>query len=579
MAIPPLAGPRPIWVPAPPPASGAPAPITPPPTGWVRPPPLARRPPIHPKEIRPAEWTGLVYMAADNNLSAFGRRNLLQMEEVGSIPGRFNLLVLADVGPTPGQPQDWPVGTRLYYVERNEQGGQIQSRELYVEPRSALGQRLAAGRGHLDLGDPEVLRATVEYVQRNVPSERFFLNLWNHGNAWRGIAYDDGARNHLDLSGGDLERALGGLPIDLLGADACLTATVEVATLAERLGVKSLVGCPELEPAAGWSYGDLLRRFARAFEQSPSVSAHQLSFQLVRSYAAGENEVLSATHLERWGEAKLAIRTLSDQILEAGGLANNPTLLALYDQARRYGREQIDLGEFVLQIRRHFPEGPLTRAAGQVNMLLRGSTLSLAGRPDYNLASLSIHAPTSETLLGAGLDESYRRGLWQELGWARVLESRRAPPSDQPPPAWALPRPGGPPLPPGAPPTGPDDHRPALTRLSEGGPGPGHERYIWTEAPVIYSAMGPQLWIDAELPSGGWTTHVDFEVLGPRSLRAKLSVFREPGLHADRPHRLSVGVPLPIGSGAEGPFDIEVVGLGPAGPQVLRRLELLGPQY
>lgn len=578
MAIPPVTGPRP-WVPVPPPASIAPAPIGPPPSGWVPPSPRVQRPPIHPKEIRPAEWTGLVYMAADNNLSAHGRRNLLQMEEVGSIPGRFNLLVLADVGPTPGQPPDWPVGTRLYYVERSQQGGQIQSRELYVDPRSALGQQLAAGRGHLDLGDPQTLRAVVAYVQRNVPSERFFLNLWNHGNAWRGIAYDDGAGNHLDLSGGDLERALDGLPIDLLGADACLTATVEVATLAERLGVKSLVACPEVEPAAGWSYGDLLRRFTRVFEQFRSVTAYQLSSQLVRSYAAAENEVLSATHLERWGETKHAIRALSDQILAAGGLANNPTLLALYDQARRYGQDQIDLGEFALQILFRFPDGPLTRAAGAVNVLLRGSTLSLAGRPEYNLASLSIHAPPSETLFGAGVDERYRRGLWQELGWARVLESRRAPPSDQPLPEWAQPLPGGPPPHPGAPPSGPDDHRPALTRLGAHGPGPGHEQHTWAKAPTIYSAMGPQLWIEGELPSGGWTTHVGFEVLGPKSLRATLSVFREPGAHEVRPHRLSLGVPLPIGSGVEGPFDIEVVGRGQNGLQVFRHLELLGPQY
>lgn len=561
-------GPPPLAFVAPPPASG-----------WIGPPPALARPKIHPREIQPAEWTGLVYLAADNDLSGHGRTNLLQMEEVGSIPGRLNLLVLADVGPTPGQPADWPVGTRLYFVERGAGDHQVHSRELYVEPRSTLGQLLAQHRGRLDTGDPEVLRATIEYVQRNVPSRRFFLDLWNHGDAWRGVGYDAHSRNYLDLARGDLERALSGLSIDLLGADACLFATIEVAALAERLGVSSLVGSPELEPAAGWHYGDLLRRFTRIFAEHERVEAHQLSTQLVRSYAAGENQVLSATHLTHLPKLKAALRDLSARILEGGGLSGNPALLALYQEARRYGREQIDLGVWCGELARRFPEGPLVRAAVQLLMELRASTLSLAGQAEYNLSSLSIHAPSVATLRQEGLDEAYRLGAWQDLGWTAVLDSLRAPPSGVPVPAWATPHPGGPPPPSGAPPIGPDDHRPSLTRLSQLGPRAGDQLHTWPAPPAIYSTLGPQLWIEGELPGGGWSSQVNFEVLGPRRLRAQLSVFRAPGEHPPGPHRLSLGVPLPIGSGREGPYTIEVVGLSPHGPQPLRTVEWSGPGY
>src|SRR5688572_10886339 len=113
---------------------------------------------ISPSLIPRADWTFFTYVAADNDLAPFAAIDLQEMARIGSTPG-MNVLALVDA----------PGSTQLCYVEKGR------TRRIDVDAHSALGQMLA--RGNVNTGDPALLRAALEYVQREIPSSKFFLNL------------------------------------------------------------------------------------------------------------------------------------------------------------------------------------------------------------------------------------------------------------------------------------------------------------------------------------------------------------------------------------------------------------------
>lgn len=139
---------------------------------------------IDPKDIPAADWTCFVNLNADNSLESYGRTDLNEMETVGSLAGKMNVIALVDGGTQKGN--GWTTGTRLMWVTKDSSTGTISSKEITVDPNSDLGKLLAAGKGELDTGNPAVLHAAMDYVQRNIPSQHFMLDLWDHGNDWRG---------------------------------------------------------------------------------------------------------------------------------------------------------------------------------------------------------------------------------------------------------------------------------------------------------------------------------------------------------------------------------------------------------
>src|SRR5690606_11287226 len=94
---------------------------------------------------------------------------------------------------------------------------------------------LLAEPGELNMGDPEVLSSFISEGIKAYPNDHYALTLWNHGGGWRGIAWDDSS-GHDNLEIADVAEAVeAGLAdtdveqLDLIGIDACLMATYEVA--------------------------------------------------------------------------------------------------------------------------------------------------------------------------------------------------------------------------------------------------------------------------------------------------------------------------------------------------------------
>ena len=191
----------------------------------------------------PDSWTILTYEIADTNLEPFMMEDVEEMGRVSSGAG-FNLISLVDraEGYTEtsvlGIP-DW-VGAKVLEIER---GGATVLQDL----------------GDLNTGDPDVLAGFIKDGILNYPASNYALIISDHGASWPGVGGDESA-DHDSLTLAELDQAIGdGLAaagvdkLDLLGFDACLMATFEVAsTMAPH--ADRLVASQELEPGHGWDY-------------------------------------------------------------------------------------------------------------------------------------------------------------------------------------------------------------------------------------------------------------------------------------------------------------------------------------
>lgn len=254
-----------------------------------------------------ADWTWMVYMAGDNDLSSAGSADLAQMRRVGS-SSRLNTLVQFDTAGAKG--------TRRIRV-----GKSGKKEDVDTLPET-------------DSGDPKVLVDFVRWAREEYPAEHYALVLWNHGGGWepsemervarsvrspgfsvreapmraasklrrtffrpslerilaqsahqRAICSDDGSGHSLDTV--ELGKALAKIvkildqPIDLLGMDACLMSNLEVAFEAAPYA-RVLVASEETEPADGWPYDTVLAPLAA----DPSLTAASLGAQIVERYLA-----------------------------------------------------------------------------------------------------------------------------------------------------------------------------------------------------------------------------------------------------------------------------------------------------
>jgi hypothetical protein len=194
----------------------------------------------------PDSWTILTYEIADTNLEPFMMDDVEEMGRVSSGAG-FNMISLVDraAGYTDtavlGIP-DW-VGAKVLEIERG-------------------GATVLADLGDLNTGDPEVLANFIKDGIQNYPAAHYALIISDHGASWPGVGGDESA-DHDSLTLDELNQAIGqGLAdagvakLDLLGFDACLMATFEVAsTLAAH--ADRMIASQELEPGHGWDYTSL----------------------------------------------------------------------------------------------------------------------------------------------------------------------------------------------------------------------------------------------------------------------------------------------------------------------------------
>lgn len=184
-------------------------------------------------------WTWFVYLAADNNLESAAITDIEEMSETEN--ARY--LVLLDRSPGYSDADVAGLGDFEDAVLLDIQGGEIDVEQM----------------GEPNMGDPEVLADFIETGFEKAPDGHHGLVFWNHGAAWRGIAWDDSSDgDRLEMPemeqgiADGLERA-GVEGFELVGFDACLMATYEVARVLAPYAAY-LLASEELEPNGGWDW-------------------------------------------------------------------------------------------------------------------------------------------------------------------------------------------------------------------------------------------------------------------------------------------------------------------------------------
>ncbi|MFA5771828.1 MAG: clostripain-related cysteine peptidase [Thermoplasmata archaeon] len=228
-----------------------------------------------------AKWTFIVYLDSDNDLEEAGIHDINEMETVGSTDD-VNIIVLIDraIGydTTNG---DW-TDARVYRITKDDDAQTINSPVIEY-------------KGELNMGDPKTLINFTNWAIDKYPADKYILDVWDHGGAFSGVAWDDGDPNtaadddKLDLD--NVSFALDsiknhlGRNLDVFGFDACLMGAASVMySLYGYIDIAIAAG--PSEPGDGWPYEKLLPPLV----EKPSMTPAELAKDIVTTYVESYND-------------------------------------------------------------------------------------------------------------------------------------------------------------------------------------------------------------------------------------------------------------------------------------------------
>jgi len=216
-----------------------------------------------------ADWTWMVYMIANNNLSQAAWSDLNEMETVGT-SAKVN--VVAEVKFSPDY---------SYNVDQNYLDGSVYRMEIDkdADPNEVTSLQHSQTAGAINMSDPARIAEFVQYAASTHPAKHYALVLWNHGAGYKEAFVDgDTVLALKDVVSGIRDS---NVHLDLLGFDACLMGMHEVA-YAMRGVSNYLVASEEVEPGAGYPYDDVLSGLAA----KSTMDAPTLGTLIVDKYAA-----------------------------------------------------------------------------------------------------------------------------------------------------------------------------------------------------------------------------------------------------------------------------------------------------
>ena len=171
------------------------------------------------------------------------------------------------------------------------------------------------------MGDESSLKLFLDYLRDGyVNFDQRFLTFWDHGNSYIGFGNDtnfNGDALLLDEIERAFQRSQPG-SFDLIGFDACLMATVEVAKVIEP-HAKYMIASEELEPGHGWLWNAVIQLYAQ--ESSIAEAGKQMVDNFVQDVHQYEStgKTLSLLDLSQYDELVTAldpvVSTFGEQLL------------------------------------------------------------------------------------------------------------------------------------------------------------------------------------------------------------------------------------------------------------------------
>lgn len=360
-------------------------------------------------------WTVMVYMVGSNLESRFGNatRDIGEMASAGVDYSRSNVIVYAG-------------GTRRW------QGDLPSDRNSVLDlSRPEGGRVVASTAAKADMGSAGTLSEFVSYATENYPAEHYALVLWDHGSGplW-GFGADESYRNDTLLLS-EMRRAMDGTRfargtrLDLVGFDACLMGSAEVASLWGPYA-DYLVASEELEPGDGWDYSALsaLNGTDDPRELASSVvDAYGAYYRAAAGEASNPDVTLAAYDLSRVGDVADALGDLAGELdgrlgegayaelSQARGGARALGLSAAESRGEAY--DLVDLASLCDQLGEVAPEGAHALADAVASLVV-----SQASNVD-GLGGLSVYFPGDN-------QELYRASGEEVLGDVATSDAYRS---------------------------------------------------------------------------------------------------------------------------------------------------------
>ncbi|MBU5435527.1 clostripain-related cysteine peptidase [Pseudoflavonifractor sp. MSJ-37] len=219
------------------------------------------------------------------------------------------------------------------------------------------------------MGEADTLADFLSYAKENYPAEKTAVVFWDHGGgSVSGAAFDE-IYGYDALTLDEMRDAFTRVwdadeadpPLELVGFDTCLMATVDVAGTFADLS-RWLVASEETEPANGWYYS----QWVGALADDPSMDGQALGKIICDAYYAGceavgtqDGATLSLTDLSKVGDLLDAYEAFGAEALSAA--CEDPGFLSRMAraaaQSENYGgntKEQgytnmVDLGHLARQ--------------------------------------------------------------------------------------------------------------------------------------------------------------------------------------------------------------------------------------
>ncbi len=348
-------------------------------------------------DASPADWTFVVYMAADNNLGqyGYGTMNMQQMETVGSTP-QMNILVIYS-GQVPGD-------SHYYKVNHN-------SLDDLVDP------------GWLNMADPVTLENSVKWAFDNFPAKKYALVLWDHGEGWekkktKDCCEDDGPGGGALMTNDQLITALTWIQantavknIDLFGFDCCMMAMAEIDYYLRPFAAMN-VGSEETEGDEGWAYD----KFLGQLKASPTMTAAQLGTLIAQTYVEYPDATQSAADLTKLDALATAVDAFAVTLIAVGGNANASVLDALENTLAFFVTDYIDLYDFTVKIQAENLGQAVNDAATAVQTAVANAVIYHAHglSQDADEHGISIYFPNPVTD-----PPPYYLTSYADLSWAK----------------------------------------------------------------------------------------------------------------------------------------------------------------
>ena len=216
-----------------------------------------------------ADYTVLIYMVGSDLESEYylGTDDLDEMV-FGNPTDSINVIV--ESGGSFAEPDDYRL-IDFTTVKR------LQIKDYEINELYDLGEK--------NMGLPSTLSDFLVWGVQSYPAEKYVLVLWNHGSGINGYGNDDVSNDHLTLD--ELETALDSAQnihneiFDVIGFDACLMATIEVANVVKN-HAKFLVASEELEVGYGWKYDEIIS----SLNSNPQQTGDELGVVIADSFFA-----------------------------------------------------------------------------------------------------------------------------------------------------------------------------------------------------------------------------------------------------------------------------------------------------